>query len=114
MASRPPCSTFSRGCCGRRDVGLASTDSSSPAKAGDPVNTVLSDKTKGRCLLGAPISRGTTKHNNILSHLPFDHQLLDLGNGFRGIEILGTGFSTIENRVAAVEPERVFQIIEPL
>src|SRR5215831_19900970 len=48
------------------------------------------------------------------SHLPLDQHLLDLGDGLGGVEALRAGRGAIQDGVAAVEPERVFEIVEPL
>src|SRR6266403_1228133 len=48
------------------------------------------------------------------SHLPLDQHLLDLGDGLGGVEALRAGWGAIQDGVAAVEPERVFEIVEPL
>src|SRR3954453_18620965 len=50
----------------------------------------------------------------ITLHLPLDHHRLDLGDGFRRIEALWAGLGAVHDRVAAVEPERVLEIVEPL
>src|SRR5258708_26684859 len=42
----------------------------------------------------------------------FDHHFLDFGNRLSGIQPLWTGPSAVEDRVAPVEPERVFQDVE--
>src|SRR5262249_49192311 len=47
-------------------------------------------------------------------HLPLDQHALDLGDGFRRIEMLGAGFGAIHDGVTAIEPERVFEIVEPV
>src|SRR5450756_743752 len=47
-------------------------------------------------------------------HLPLDHHRLDLGDGFRRIETLWAGLGAVHDRVAAIEPERVLEIVEPL
>src|SRR5262245_62255387 len=47
-------------------------------------------------------------------HLPLDHLLLDLGDGLRRIEMLRAGIGAIHNGVAAIEPEWVLEIVEPL
>ena len=47
-------------------------------------------------------------------NLPLDHLLLDLGDRLGGIESLRAGFRAIQDGVAAIQPERVFEIIEPL
>src|SRR4029077_20180050 len=48
------------------------------------------------------------------SHLPLDQHLLDLGDGLGGVEALRAGRGAIQDGVAAVEPERGFEIVEPL
>src|SRR5216684_1212981 len=48
------------------------------------------------------------------SNRPFDHHLLDLGDRLRRVEALGAGLGAIHDGVAAVEPERIFQLVEPL
>src|SRR5215510_11927587 len=47
-------------------------------------------------------------------HLPLDHLLLDLGNGLRRIEMLRAGVGAVHDGVAAIEPERVLEIVEAL
>src|SRR5580700_8294853 len=46
--------------------------------------------------------------------LPPDHQLLDLGDGLGRVEALGTGLGAIHDGVAAIEPERVLEIVKAL
>src|SRR5262249_18300092 len=48
------------------------------------------------------------------SHLPLDHLLLDLGDCLRRIEMLRAGVGAIHDGVAAIEPERVLEIVKPL
>ena len=48
------------------------------------------------------------------SHLPLDHLLLDLGDRLRRIEPLRAGLGAVHDGVAAVEPERILQVVEPL
>ena len=48
------------------------------------------------------------------SHLPFDHHLLDLGDGLGRIETLRAGIRTIHDRMAAIKPERIFEIIKTI
>src|ERR1700745_3787635 len=48
------------------------------------------------------------------SHLPFDQLQLELGDRLGGIETLRTGLGAVHDGVAAVEPERVLEIVEPL
>src|SRR5579864_9478708 len=45
--------------------------------------------------------------------LPFDQFQLELGDRLGGIQPLGAGLGAIHDRVAAIEPERVFEIVEP-
>src|SRR5262245_10696906 len=45
---------------------------------------------------------------------PRHHQLLDLGNGLGRIETLRTGPGAVHDGVAAIEAERVLEIVEPL
>src|SRR6185312_8108525 len=53
---------------------------------------------------------GTTRNLD----LPLDHLQLELGDRFRRVEALRAGLGSIHDGVAAVEPERVFEIVEPL
>src|ERR1700683_2292110 len=46
--------------------------------------------------------------------LPLGHELLDGADGLGRIEVLGAGFGAIHDRMAAVEPERVLELIQPL
>ena len=47
-------------------------------------------------------------------HLPLDHHLLDLGDRLRRVEALRAGLGAVHDGVAAIEPERIFEIVEPL
>jgi len=47
-------------------------------------------------------------------HLPLDHHALEVGDRFGRIEVLGAGLGAVEDGVAAVQPERILQIVEPL
>src|ERR1700674_3947791 len=42
------------------------------------------------------------------------HQLLDLGDRLGRVEVLRTGPGAVHDRVAAVEAERVFELVEAL
>ena len=46
------------------------------------------------------------------SKLAFHHHLLDLGNRLGRVQALGASLGAIHDRVAAVKPERIFQIIQ--
>src|SRR5215470_16113092 len=47
-------------------------------------------------------------------HLPLDHLLLDLGDRLRRIEMLRAGVGAVHDGMAAIKPERVLEIVEPL
>src|SRR5271170_2448288 len=47
-------------------------------------------------------------------HLPLDQRALDVGDRLRRIEVFWAGLGAIHDGVAAVQPERVFQIVEAL
>src|ERR1700722_1733561 len=42
------------------------------------------------------------------------HQLLDFGDGLGGIEILGARFRAVHDGMAAVQTERILEVIEAL
>ena len=46
------------------------------------------------------------------SELAFHHHLLDLGNRLCGVQTLGARLGAVHDRMAAVQPERVFEIIQ--
>src|SRR5262249_56807548 len=48
------------------------------------------------------------------SHLPLDHHPLDLGDGLGGGEALRAGLGAVHDGVAAVEAERILEIVEAL
>src|SRR5262245_45849341 len=48
------------------------------------------------------------------SYLPLDHHPLDLGDRLGGIEPLRAGLGAVHDGVAAIEPERVLENVEPL
>src|SRR5215212_4067715 len=45
--------------------------------------------------------------------LPLDHLQLEFGDGLRRVEALRAGLGAVHDGVAAVEPERVFEVVEP-
>src|SRR5215472_1975630 len=70
-----------------------------------------------RLWLHAALARGgvpTPIKSNRGSHLPLDHHPLDLGDGLGRIEALRAGLGAVHDRVAAVEAERVLEIVEAL
>src|SRR5271156_1613903 len=42
------------------------------------------------------------------------HHLLDFGDGFRRVEVFRAGAGAVHDWVAAVEPERVFELVETI
>src|SRR6185312_11830075 len=48
------------------------------------------------------------------SNRPLDQHLLDLGDRLRRVEALRAGLGAVHDGVAAVEPERILEIVEPL
>src|SRR3546814_6603499 len=45
---------------------------------------------------------------------PLGFHLLDLGDRLGGVQSLGADVCAIHDRVAAIEAERIFEIVEPL
>src|SRR5229473_7544496 len=45
---------------------------------------------------------------------PQHHEFLDLGDGLGRVQVFWTRLGAVHDRVAAVEPERVFERIEPV
>src|SRR4029079_2036105 len=45
--------------------------------------------------------------------LALDHLQLELGDGLRRVETLRAGLGAVHDGMAAVEPERVFEVVEP-
>src|SRR4051794_10848875 len=64
-----------------------------------------------RCRRGRPPQHPTELRS---SHLPLDHVLLDLGDRLRRIEVFWTGLRAVHDGVAAIEAERILEIVEPL
>src|SRR3954447_25068182 len=65
--------------------------------------------TKRRRVPAATRERGDDRSNP-----PLDHLQLELGDRFRRVETLRAGFCAIHDGVAAIQPERVLEIVEPL
>src|SRR6266851_10342164 len=55
-----------------------------------------------------------TQRSDRGSHLPLDHHPLDLGDGLGGVEALRAGLGAVHDGVAAVEAERILEIVEAL
>ena len=53
-------------------------------------------------------------HSFGLSASALDHHFLDIGNGLSGVQSLRAGPGAVEDGMASVEPERVFEDVEPL
>ncbi len=47
------------------------------------------------------------------SELTLDHHLLDLGDRLRRVESLRAGLGAVHDGVAAIEAERILEIVEP-
>src|SRR5262245_7780833 len=45
---------------------------------------------------------------------PLDHQLLDLGDRLGRVQALRTGLGAVHDGVAAIEPERILELVETL
>src|SRR5215216_2189854 len=60
------------------------------------------------------VPRGTRFRGDDRSDLPLDHLQLELGDRLRRVETLRAGLGAIHDGVAAIEPERVLEIVEPL
>src|SRR5688572_16317514 len=45
---------------------------------------------------------------------PLQQHLLGLGDRLGGVEALRAGVGAVHDRVAAIEPERIFELVEPL
>src|SRR5271156_237927 len=62
---------------------------------------------------GGDVIIRTTLHV-LSSDLPLDQFQLELGDRFRWIEALRAGLGAVHDGVAAIEPERVLETVEPL
>src|SRR6185312_12068782 len=58
--------------------------------------------------VSAPVTKGSAVRSAPARHDEF----LDLGDGLAGIQALGAGPGAVENRVTAIQPERVLQCVE--
>src|SRR5690606_18866711 len=57
---------------------------------------------------------GTRSTWEFRSDSALDHQLLDLGDRLARVQTLGAGLGAVHDGVAAIEPERVLEEIQPL
>src|SRR5262245_45966904 len=85
-----------------KTVGLRSMSGGSPF---GPSSSHVSDE---------PTRKTTSSKNLAPLHLPLDHRLLDLGDRLGGVEVLGARLGAVEDRVTAVETERVLEVVEAL
>src|SRR5262249_720322 len=60
------------------------------------------------------VAAGISNRSDCGSHLPLDHHPLDLGDGLGRVEVLGAGLGAVHDGVAAVEAERILEIVEAL
>src|SRR6478672_1004221 len=60
-----------------------------------------------------PLRLSAKPENRAISHLPFDELEFKLGDRLGGVESLRAGLGAVHDGVAAIEPERVFEIVEP-
>ena len=61
----------------------------------------------------ATMKRPRKSANRAASDDALDHHFLDLCDGFRRIQTLWAGLGAVHDRVAAIEFERIFKIVEP-
>src|SRR6516225_5586418 len=74
----------------------------------------VSDERGYRCTLPYSVAAGISNRSDCGSHLPLDHHPLDLGDGLGGVEALRAGLGAVHDGVAAVETERILEIVEAL
>src|SRR5262249_35993551 len=60
------------------------------------------------------IRSGAIRATRLVMLLTLDDQFLDLTDRLGRVEILRTGLRAIHDRMAAVEPERIFEIVQAL
>ena len=63
------------------------------------------------CHAGSASLRGRAAQRSMLA---LEHEALDVGDGARRIEVLRAGLGAVHDRVAAIQPERIVEGIEPL
>src|SRR6516164_1399533 len=72
----------------------------------------VSDERGYRCTLPYSVAAGISNRLDCGSHLPLDHHPLDLGDGLGGVQALRAGLGAVHDGVAAVEAERILEIVE--
>ncbi len=92
-------------------AGLAASAASAIGTALQAVVPAKAGTHNRSCEYGPPLSRERRPESLNLS---LDHHLLDVGDFLRRIEALRAGLRAIQDGVAAIEPERILQEIEPL
>src|SRR5215472_10243179 len=88
---------------------IPSTSSSSDAPNANRIATASSRPGSVSMMIWRGILCGTE-----FTLPPHHQQFLDLGDGFGWIEVFRAGAGAVHDRVAAIEPERVLEIVEPL
>ena len=103
--------SISGACCRKRDGPRQRRDERSAmiGRAGDPAT---SRRPGRRSVAAGLLSR--TRPYYIVAYTCRSTIFLDLGDRLRRIEALRAGLGAVHDGVAAVEPERVFEIVEPL
>src|SRR5258706_925829 len=61
-----------------------------------------------------PLRLSAKPENRAISHLPFDELEFKLGDRLGGVESLRAGLGAVHDGVAAIQPERILEIVEPL
>src|SRR4051794_2682061 len=74
-----------------------------------PIAPYLVRETTERSGRARPISPQAPENLNLTRY----HQLLNLGDRFRRVEVLWTRLRAVHNRVAAVKTEGILEVIEP-
>src|SRR5207302_4332538 len=62
-------------------------------------------------IMRSPIRASILPDRHPCLDLPLDHLQLELGDGFGRVQALRAGLGAVHDGVAAVEPERVFEIV---
>src|SRR5439155_1904334 len=86
-----------------------------------PASATNLDKSSGEsryphCYRYRPLRMGLglPREDDDSNSAPQHHQLLDLGDRLGRVEVFRAGLGAVQDRVAAVEAERVFQGVEPV
>src|SRR6516225_3324721 len=74
----------------------------------------VADERGYRCTLPYSVAAVISNRSDCGSHLALDHHTLDIGDGLGGVEALRAGLGAVHDGVAAVEAERILEIVEAL